>query len=162
MDFPHLFPTWMRVGFAPVLCSAYLLLATWVSEIAVKFRLVLLTSSTGFSSNTVSFWATTNGLGKLQKTTALVQYQIGLSTQKLHQPFNWNHRLERFVTCLPFASAAGSLNSRTSNLDNWSPACTYEAYRLYIVLSVLKPIHSFYDLHIFGAHIYKNLLLLSL
>lgn len=102
------------------------------------------TSSTGFTSNSVSSWTTTNGLGKLQKTTDfLVQYQTVLSMQKLHHPFNRNHKPERFITCLRFASAHGPVNSRTNNLHNWSPACTYEAYLLYIVLSVLKPIHTF-------------------
>lgn len=96
MNFPHLFPTWMRAGFAPVLCSAYLLLAAWVSEIAVRLRLALLTS---FSSNTVSSWTTTNGLGKLQKTTAFpVPYQTLPSTPKLQQPISRNRMPERFAT----------------------------------------------------------------
>lgn len=95
---------------SPLLCLSPS--STWVFEIAVKFRLALLPSPTSFSSNTVSFWTTTNGLGKLQKTTAfLVQYQTVLHTQKLHQPFNRNHKPERFITCLHFASADGPVNS---------------------------------------------------
>lgn len=67
MDFSHLrvlpaqespplllFPTWIRAGFSPALCSAYLLLATRLTEIAVKFRLAPLTSSTGFTNDVVS------------------------------------------------------------------------------------------------------------
>lgn len=102
---------------SPLLClsiSGYL-----VSEIAVKLRLALLTSSQASPATPLSSSTTTNGLGKIQKTTAFsVQYQTLLSTQKLHQPFNRNHKPERFITCLHFPSADEPVNSRTNSLHN--------------------------------------------
>lgn len=116
MVFPHLFPTWMRVGFVPVLCPAYLLLATGCLRLLSSSGLHCSRTPQASPASPLSSWTTTNGFGKLQKTTAfLVQYQTVLSMQKLPS-------LSTETTCLQFASVDGPVNSRTNNLHNWSPA----------------------------------------
>lgn len=67
---------------------------------------------------------TANGLGKLQRATALsVLQQTAHGSHDLHQPFIRNHEPERFIMRLPAAS--GPINSRTNNLCTQPTACTH-------------------------------------
>lgn len=65
MDFPHLFPTGMRVGFVPVLCPAYLLLATGCLRLLSSSGLHCSRTPQASPASPLSSWTTTNGFGKL-------------------------------------------------------------------------------------------------
>lgn len=111
----------LRAGFSPALCSTYLLLSwdlpsSWGLHCshAPQASLVMLQVPQ----------ATANGLGKLQRATALSDLQqTAHGSQDLHQPFIRNHKPERFIMRLP--SASGPINSRTNNLRAQPTACTH-------------------------------------